>query len=61
MRRPCPGRRHTGGRGLQRIPGCEKLAADSIVKVTETIEPDGELTEKYEKQYSKFRADVSCA
>ena len=32
-----------------------KTAADSIVKVTETIEPDGELTEKYEKQYSKFR------
>ena len=25
-----------------------KTAADSIVKVTETIEPDGELTEKYE-------------
>ena len=32
-----------------------KTAADSIVKVTETIEPDGELTEKYEKQYGKFR------
>ena len=32
-----------------------KEAADKIVKVVETVEPDSELTAKYEKQYQKFR------
>lgn len=32
-----------------------KTAADSIVKVIETIEPDAGLAGKYEKQYGRFR------
>ena len=30
-------------------------AASSIVKVVETIEPDTELVDKYEKKYETFR------
>ena len=29
-------------------------AAEKIVRVTETIEPETELVEKYERQYQKF-------
>ena len=29
-------------------------AAEKIVRVTETIEPEPELVEKYERQYQKF-------
>ena len=32
-----------------------KTAADSIVKVIETIEPDADLAGRYEKQYGRFR------
>ena len=32
-----------------------KSAADAIVTVTESIEPDPELTAKYEEKYQKFR------
>ena len=31
-----------------------KEAADKIVEVVETIEPEREIVEKYNKQYSKF-------
>ena len=31
-----------------------KEAAEKIVRVTETIEPEPELVEKYERQYQKF-------
>lgn len=42
------------GGAILAVVGCKecpdvKTAADSIVKVTETIESDGELMEKYEK------------
>ena len=30
-------------------------AAEKIVKVVETIEPDAELSDKYEKKYSQFK------
>lgn len=32
-----------------------RTAADRIVRVAETIEPEPELAEKYERQYAKFR------
>ena len=32
-----------------------KAAADRIVKVIDTVEPDPELTAKYEERYQKFR------
>lgn len=32
-----------------------RAAADRIVRVAETIEPEPELAEKYERQYAKFR------
>lgn len=31
-----------------------RVAAEKIVRVTETIEPEPELVEKYERQYQKF-------
>ncbi len=34
-------------------------AAEKIVRVTETIEPEPELVEKYERQYQKFAKDLS--
>lgn len=39
--------------GCKEYPGVKTIVG-SIVKMTETTKPDGELTEKYEKQYSKF-------
>ena len=35
--------------------GSVEEAAEKIVKVTGTVEPDPVLTEKYEEQYGKFR------
>lgn len=40
--------------GCGEYPDVE-TAADRIVKVAETIEPEAELAEKYERQYARFR------
>ena len=32
----------------------EEIAA-KVVKIVETVEPEAELVEKYEKQYTKFK------
>ena len=36
-----------------------EAAAKTIVKVVDTIEPDPELTEKYEKKYRQFVKNLS--
>jgi xylulokinase len=36
--------------------GSVKEAADAIVKVVDSVEPDPELTAKYEEKYQKFKA-----
>ena len=33
-----------------------QAACDALVRVAQTVEPDGELTARYENQYRKFRA-----
>lgn len=35
--------------------GGERRAAEKIVKVVDTVEPDEELTAKYEERYQQFR------
>ena len=40
--------------GCGEYPDVE-TAAEKLVKVTGTVEPDAELVEKYEKRYQKFR------
>ena len=32
-----------------------EAAADKLVKIVDTVEPEAELVEKYEKRYQEFR------